>query len=113
MRLSADSDQPVIGIRRTQPGRSELHAHFADVWYVLKGEATLVIGGKILDGKEVGPGEIRGRSIGEGISRELRAGDYAVIPPGVPHWISRVVGEEFLYIVVKVPDVKELRPAPR
>jgi hypothetical protein len=41
LRLSATSDYPVIGIRRTRPGRSELHTNFTDVWYVLQGDDPL------------------------------------------------------------------------
>src|SRR5712691_9662171 len=52
LRLSATSEYPVIGIRRTRPGRSELHTNFTDVWYVLQGDATFVTGGAVVDGIE-------------------------------------------------------------
>ena len=103
LRLSPPSESPVIGIRRTTPGASELHANFTDVWYVIDGEATLITGGAMLDGSETAPGETRGRGIRDGNSRRIYKGDYAVIPAGTPHWISQVEGKEFLYIVVKVP----------
>jgi len=102
VRLSAPSDQPVIGLRRTAPGKSELHAKFADVWYVLKGAGTVVTGGSIVGGVDTQPGEIRGASIEGGSSKRIQAGDFGVVPAGVPHWISAVEGE-LLYLVVKVP----------
>ena len=106
LRLSGETrptDPVVIGIRRTVPTRSELHAAFADVWYVLDGSATLVTGGAIVDGADTGPGEVRGRRITGGVSRPLGAGDFAVVPAGVPHWVSHVAAGGLLYLVVKVP----------
>lgn len=97
---------PVVAIRRTGTGESEVHREFADVWYVLEGEATLVTGGSIAEGRETGPGEIRGRGVSGGDSRVVRKGDFAFVPAGVPHWISRVAGKELLYLVVKVPAAR-------
>jgi len=109
LRLSATSEYPVIGIRRTRPGRSELHTNFTDVWYVLQGHATFVTGGAVVDGVETQPGEIRGHAISGGDTRHLKNGDFAVVPASVPHWISEIEGKEFLYIVVKVPSTTQQR----
>jgi mannose-6-phosphate isomerase-like protein (cupin superfamily) len=102
--LSAGTGHPVIGIRRTASTRSEVHATDGDVWYVLRGTANLVTGGTLVDGVETAPGELRGREIAGGESRLIRAGDLVVVPAGVPHWVSRVVTRELLYLVVKVPS---------
>jgi mannose-6-phosphate isomerase-like protein (cupin superfamily) len=101
--LSGDADYPVIGIRRTAPTRSEVHRGFTDVWYVLEGAGTLVTGGALVDGVETRSGEVRGRSVTGGDARPIRAGDFAVVPAGVPYWVSRVDRKGLLYIVVKVP----------
>jgi mannose-6-phosphate isomerase-like protein (cupin superfamily) len=101
--LSGDGGYPVIGIRRTRPTRSEVHADFTDVWYVLEGAGTLVTGGAMVGGVETAPREIRGRSITGGEIRRVRAGDFAIVPAGMPHWVSRVETRELLYLVVKVP----------
>ena len=93
----------VIGIRRTVVPRSEQHAAFIVVWHVLEGAGTLVTGGAMVDGVETAPGELRGRGITGGETRHIRAGDFAIVPVGVPHWISRVGPGELLYFVVKVP----------
>jgi quercetin dioxygenase-like cupin family protein len=103
LRLSPPTESEVLGIRRTTVARSEQHANFTDIWYVIDGKATLVTGGTIQDSVETVPGEKRGRAITNGSPRTIRKGDYAVIPAGIPHWISKVDGKEFLYIVVKVP----------
>ena len=106
LRLSPTSESEVVGIRRTAPARSELHTNITDVWYVIDGKATLVTGGTMADGVEISLGETRGRGIAKGNARDIRKGDYAVIPAGTPHWISKVASKEFLYIVVKVPARK-------
>lgn len=103
LRLSPSSEPEVVGIRRTTAARSELHANFTDVWYVIDGKATLVTGGKMEGSVETSPGETRGRDITNGNPREIQKGDYAVISAGTPHWISKVASTEILYIVVKVP----------
>jgi len=95
-KLSSPTELPVIGIRRTARGKSELHARFTDVWYVIDGEATLVTGGAIENGTETAPGEIRGVSIKGGNSRCVLTGEFAIIPAGTPHWISQVKGREIL-----------------
>lgn len=93
----------VLEIRRTAPGGSEVHAQWADIWYVQGGKATLVTGGKVVDGVTTAPGETRGKAVAGGEERELKGGEVLVIPAGVPHWISKIEGE-FVYLVVKAPS---------
>ena len=92
----------VLQIRRTAPGGSEVHAEWADIWYVLRGHATLVTGGSMVEGATTEPGETRGKGVVNGESRELKGGELVVIPPGVPHWISKIQGE-IVYLLVKAP----------
>jgi mannose-6-phosphate isomerase-like protein (cupin superfamily) len=87
--------------RRVRPGEVEFHAHVADVMHVVKGSATVVTGGEMLDAREVGAGEIRARAVEGGTSRSLGEGDVFAIPSGVPHQFVEV-SDPFLYFVVKV-----------
>jgi glc operon protein GlcG len=98
--LVDDTAFRVAASRRDGAGQAELHATDTDIFYVLEGHATVVIGGEIVDGKEVTPNEIRGRSIRGGETRELGAGDVLTIPRGIPHWF-RSVKTPFRYYVVK------------
>jgi uncharacterized protein GlcG (DUF336 family)/mannose-6-phosphate isomerase-like protein (cupin superfamily) len=86
---------------RDQAGKAEVHAREADVIHVLRGSATLVSGGTVVEGKVVEPDEIRGAAIAGGQELALNAGDVVVIPSGVPHWFKQVPGP-FDYYVVKV-----------
>jgi len=106
LRISPPSESPVLGIRRTETGRSELHATFTDVWYVLDGAATLITGGTIENGSQTTSGEVRGTGIKGGNARRVQNGDFAVIPAGTPHWLRDIERKEILYIVVKVPIQK-------
>lgn len=87
--------------RREGPGMVEVHTKDTDILYVLKGSATVVTGGSMMDGKPIAADEIRGREITGGESRKLVAGDAMIIPNGVPHWFKEVQAP-FLYYVVKV-----------
>jgi len=87
--------------RREQPGMVEVHTRDTDILYVLKGGATVVTGGTMVDGKPIAADEIRGREITGGETRKLVPGDAMIIPNGVPHWFKEIDGT-FLYFVVKV-----------
>lgn len=87
--------------RRDSPGVVEVHQKDADIMYVLKGSATLVAGGTLLDGKTMAPDEIRGSQLSGGETYRLSEGDVIVVPHGEPHWFKEVKGP-FLYFAVKV-----------
>lgn len=90
-----------ILLRRTKPGKAEVHTIEADVWYVVDGGCVLVVGGTEISGKEESPGQIRGTGITGGTEYKLGKGDFMRIPPGVPHWVKTIEGGELVYIVVK------------
>jgi len=87
--------------RREGPGMVEVHTKDTDILYVLKGSATIITGGTMVDGKPIAADEIRGRVINGGETRKLVPGDAMIIPNGVPHWFKEVQAP-FLYYVVKV-----------
>jgi mannose-6-phosphate isomerase-like protein (cupin superfamily) len=86
---------------RTAPGEVEVHEEETDIFYVIDGAATLVTGGTMKEGREVGPGEIRGKDVAGGEVRRIGKGDVVVIPKGTPHWF-REVQRPTTYFVVKV-----------
>ena len=87
--------------RREGPGMVEVHTKDTDILYVLKGSATVVTGGTMVEGKNIAADEIRGKEINGGETRKLVPGDAMIIPNGVPHWFKEV-DAPFLYYVVKV-----------
>jgi uncharacterized protein GlcG (DUF336 family) len=87
--------------RRDKAGMAEIHEQDADLIRVVDGKATFVTGGKVIEPNTVSPGEIRGKLIDGGETRELAKGDVIVVPAGIPHWFKNV-SNPFLYYVVKV-----------
>ena len=87
---------------RARDGVAELHENFADLFCVLDGCATLVTGGTVVSPQQVGSGEIRGASIEGGTRQELRAGDIAHVPAGVPHQMLVPGDNTFTSFVVKI-----------
>jgi len=87
--------------RREAPGEVEYHEHAADVMHVVRGTATVVTGGEMIDPRRVGPGELRATSAQGGERHTLGDGDVLAIPSGVPHQFVEV-SDPFLYFVVKV-----------
>lgn len=93
-----------ILLRRTLPGKAEVHEHQADVWYVIDGGCEFVTGGTVEAGAPESPGEIRGASISGGDAHHLAKGDFIRVPAGVPHWVKKIEGKEIVYIVVKYEE---------
>lgn len=104
--LTETPEYSALAARRTKPGLAEVHKNMIDVWYVIDGGGTLVTGGSLADTSETGPGEVRGKSVSGGEDRKIAKGDIVTIPAGVPHWLSKVDGQEVVYLVVKVPSAK-------
>jgi len=87
--------------REASSGRAELHEKQSDLIIVQSGHATIVIGGKILNGQTTAPNEIRGTSIEGGERQVLKAGDVVHVPVRTPHQVVDT-SEAFDYIVLKV-----------
>lgn len=98
--FDASEKYMVHASHREQAGMVEVHDHDADIVYVLDGEAKIVTGGRLLDGKVTGAGEVRGAHLEGGEERQLKKGDVMIIPAGTPHWF-REVTNPFNYYVVK------------
>ena len=88
-----------------------LHYKVSEVYHVLRGSATFVTGGTLVNAKvreaksmevsqEDGPGA-SGTAIQGGVAHQLKAGDVIVIPAGTPHWFSKIDGS-IGYLVVRV-----------
>ena len=98
---AGDRNYMVHASRRDSAGLVEVHAKDTDIICVLDGAATVVTGGKVVDGKETAADEVRGKSIDSGERRRLAKGDVMIVPNGTPHWFQEVRAP-FTYYVVKV-----------
>jgi len=89
-------------VHRGADGAPEWHETQTDVFFVQSGSATLVVGGKLVNGETVAPHEKRNGTIQGGVRQKISAGDVVRIPPCVPHQILLDGSHEFDYFVVKV-----------
>ena len=80
---------------------SEVHANEADLFYVIEGRATQVLGGSVVGGKQTAPGQIRGTKTEGGQTYQLGKGDVMWVPAGMPHWFPEIP-EALSYLLVKV-----------
>jgi uncharacterized RmlC-like cupin family protein len=91
---------------RSRDGEAEMHQNFAFMFHVLAGAATLVSGGTLTRARTVGPGEMRGDSIEGGTRQQLKTGDIAHLPAGLPHQLLVESEKTVTCIVMKVQEIE-------
>jgi mannose-6-phosphate isomerase-like protein (cupin superfamily) len=94
------------------------HDQISEVYHVLSGAATLVLGPDIVNRQRRpatmltvvefnGPGN-NGSEVRDGIAYEIKAGDVVVIPAGTGHWFTRIE-DHIDYLMVRI-DPDKLTP---
>jgi mannose-6-phosphate isomerase-like protein (cupin superfamily) len=86
---------------RDKSGDAEIHADWIDHIFVREGGATMILGGKIEQPRETGPGETRGSGVSGGQSFAMHPGDYVYIPAKTVHRMVLAPGQTIRYAVVK------------
>lgn len=82
---------------------ASVHDKEGELFYMIEGTATLVTGGKLVEGTKDGD-NWRGKAIEGGKAQKMSKGDFMVVPAGVPHWFTDINGQitEFsLHLPVK------------
>ena len=70
---------------------ASVHDKDAELFYIIDGGATLVTGGKLVEGVKTGD-NWRGKSIEGGTAQKMSKGDFMMVPAGVPHWFTNIQG---------------------
>jgi mannose-6-phosphate isomerase-like protein (cupin superfamily) len=90
------------------------HDYVSEVYHVISGSATLVLGPDIADRTRRpatmrtvvefnGPGN-GGSEIRNGVAHQIKAGDVVVIPAGTGHWFTRI-DDHINYLMIRIdPD---------
>ena len=88
----------LIVVRRRQegPNNASVHDHLTEIYNVVSGSGTFVTGGAIANPQD------RTAGISGGESRHIKAGDFVVLPPGTPHWFSKIDGS-ITYVETRFP----------
>lgn len=90
------------------------HDLVSELYHIIEGTATLMLGPDILEMKRRpatletvrlfnGPGN-NGTSIRNGVSYDLKPGDVVIIPAGTGHWFTKI-DDHIVYLMVRIdPD---------
>src|SRR6202051_1880740 len=90
------------------------HDQVSEVYHIISGSATLVLGPDIADRQRRpatmrtvvefnGPGN-NGSEVRDGVAHEIKAGDVVVIPAGTGHWFTRIE-DHIDYLMIRIdPD---------
>lgn len=93
-------------VHREKTSQAEAHATQADYLIVNEGAGTILVGGRIVNGKTERPGEIRGDSIEGGTPYPVKVGDTLFVPKAMPHQFQVSPGGYIVYTVVKITPVE-------
>jgi mannose-6-phosphate isomerase-like protein (cupin superfamily) len=89
-------------VHREGSGEAELHETQSDILFIRSGDAAIVIGGTIPDGRHTTAHEIRGPKIEGGEKQPLHPGDVLHIAPRTPHQMILDPGQKLDYYAVKI-----------
>jgi mannose-6-phosphate isomerase-like protein (cupin superfamily) len=87
---------------RDATGGVECHLTQTDIFVVQSGEASITVGGTLVDGKNRSATEMTATSITGGTDVKVSAGDIVTIPAKMPHQMKLDAGKQITYFVVKV-----------
>ena len=105
-------------LEKPKPDSVAEHDHVSEVYHVISGAATLVLGPDIVNRQRRpatmrtvvefnGPGN-NGSEVRDGIAYDIKAGDVVVIPAGTGHWFTRI-DDHIEYLMVRI-DPDKLTP---
>jgi mannose-6-phosphate isomerase-like protein (cupin superfamily) len=92
----------VVLAQRRQAGEVESHDHTNHVFVMVEGEATLVVGGTMVDARRTAPDQMRAPSLEGGTTYHLSKGDVITIPAKTPHWFKEVPTKTVAYYAVNI-----------
>jgi len=84
--VETGTGQIVVRRRQDGPNNASVHDDLTEIYNIVSGSGTFVTGGAFKSAQD------RTAGISGGQSRHLQAGDFVVLPPGTPHWFSKIDG---------------------
>ncbi len=101
--IVSDPGLIVLAQRRTA-GEVELHDRTNHVFIFVDGEATLVVGGTMVDAKRTAADQMRAPSAQGGTTYHMSKGDVITIPAKTPHWFKEVPTKTVAYYAVNIEN---------
>jgi mannose-6-phosphate isomerase-like protein (cupin superfamily) len=99
--IVSDPGLVVLANRRTS-GEVEYHDHTNHVFVIVEGEATLIVGGTMVQPKRTAADQMRAPSSEGGTTYRLSKGDVITIPAKTPHWFKEVSTKTIAYYAVNI-----------
>jgi mannose-6-phosphate isomerase-like protein (cupin superfamily) len=92
----------VVLAQRREAGVAEYHERTNHVFIMVDGEATLVVGGTMVDPRKTAPYQMRAPSTEGGTTYHLTKGDVITIPAKTPHWFKEISTKTVAYYAVNI-----------
>ena len=92
----------IVLAQRREAGVVEYHDHTNHVFVMVEGEATLVVGGTMVDPKRTAPDQMRAPSLQGGTAYHMSKGDVITIPAKTPPWFKEVPTKTVAYYAVNI-----------
>jgi mannose-6-phosphate isomerase-like protein (cupin superfamily) len=92
----------IVLAQRREAGLVEYHDHTNHVFITVDGEATLVVGGTMIDPKRTAADQMRAPSLDGGTTYHMSKGDVITIPAKTPHWFKEVPTKTVAYYAVNI-----------
>jgi mannose-6-phosphate isomerase-like protein (cupin superfamily) len=99
--IVSDPGLIVLAMRR-EAGEAEYHDRTNHVFILVDGEATMVVGGTMVDARRTAPDQMRAPSLQGGVTYHLTKGDVITIPAKTPHWFKEVPTKTVAYYAVNM-----------
>lgn len=92
----------IVLAQRRQAGEVEYHDRTNHVFVMVEGEATLVVGGTMVNARRTAPDQMRAPSLDGGTTYHMTKGDVITIPAKTPHWFKEVPTKTVSYYAVNI-----------
>jgi mannose-6-phosphate isomerase-like protein (cupin superfamily) len=92
----------VVLAQRRKAGEVEYHDRTNHVFVMVEGEATLVVGGSMVNARRTAPDQMRAPSLEGGTVYHMSKGDVITIPAKTPHWFKEVPSKTVAYYAVNI-----------
>jgi mannose-6-phosphate isomerase-like protein (cupin superfamily) len=99
--IVSDPGLVILANRRTA-GEVEYHDRTNHVFVIVEGEATLIVGGAMVQPKRTAADQMRAPSAEGGTTYHLSKGDVITIPAKTPHWFKEVSTKTIAYYAVNI-----------
>jgi oxalate decarboxylase/phosphoglucose isomerase-like protein (cupin superfamily) len=78
-----------VEYRRT-PTPASLHTRMAEFFYVVDGEADLILGGTVTNAKCLNSSNLAGDGVTGGVTHHVKKGSYILVPENTAHYFTNI-----------------------